>query len=109
LYNGIKGRFGMEEKELLIIFRLREIDKLMEGDGATEVHGICSLTGKYVIRYIEMSNGKIFEFHHKKEIWVPLEDGVSSEYSYSGDFNKFILPYYDNNVIYLNHEKRKNI
>lgn len=96
-------------KELMVIFRLKEIDKIMDGFGAIEIHGICSLTGKYVIRYMEKSTKKIFEFHYKKEIWVSLEDGVCKDYSYNSDFNKFILPYYENNVIYLNHEKRKNI
>lgn len=64
---------NLSNKEIMIVARLKTIEWIMEWTGF-EVMGICSLTGKYVTRYVDV-NFKVFEwveFNH----WASIDDGI---------------------------------
>lgn len=70
--------------------------------GNIEIVGICSLTGKTVIRHLDIETLDILEFDERTENFISMKEGICKDY-----FNQFAavcLPRYQDNVL----EYRKN-
>ena len=71
-------------------------DILQYPSGIIEIVGRCSLTGRDVIRYMDV-HMNVFEFDTKTELWVSLEDCVCKVYV--DNFSDQVPARYPNNML----------
>ena len=80
-----------------ITLRISEKLRIDNYPHGIEIVGVCRLTGKTVIRYLDTETAQVFEFDPNTEDWIPMVDGICKDY-----FNQFAsvcLPRYENNLL----------